>query len=36
MTRALSRAHFNSARLTRYLTENGMIAADSAADDVGQ
>jgi hypothetical protein len=36
MTRALPRAHFNSSRLTRYLTENGMIAAVSAADDVGQ
>ena len=36
MTRALPRAHFNSSRLTRFLTENGMISAVSAADDVGQ
>jgi hypothetical protein len=36
MTRALPRAHFNSSRLTRFLTENAMIDAAPVADDVGQ
>ncbi len=36
MTRALPRAHFNSSRLTRFLTENAMIDAAPAVDDVGQ
>ena len=35
MTRALPRAHFNSSRLTRFLTENAMIDAAPVADDVG-
>ncbi|PUE10427.1 DUF3348 family protein [Limnohabitans sp. T6-20] len=36
MTRALPRTHFNSSRLTRFLTENAMIDAAPVADDVGQ
>lgn len=36
MTRALPRAHFNSSRLTRFLTENAMIDAAPVVDDVGQ
>jgi hypothetical protein len=36
MTRALPRAHFNSSRLTRFLTENAMIDVAPVADDVGQ
>jgi hypothetical protein len=36
MTRALPRAHFNSSRLTRFLTENAMIDAAPVLDDVGQ
>jgi hypothetical protein len=35
MTRALPRAHFNSSRLTRFLTENAMIDAAPVVDDVG-
>jgi hypothetical protein len=36
MTRPSPRAHFNSSRLTRFLTENAMIDAAPVADDVGQ
>ncbi len=36
MTRALPRTHFNSSRLTRFLTENAMIDAAHVTDDVGQ
>ena len=36
MTRALPRTHFNSSRLTRFLTENAMIDAAPVTDDVGQ
>lgn len=36
MTRALPRAHFNSSRLTRFLTENAMIDVAHVSDDVGQ
>ena len=36
MTRALPRTHFNSSRLTRFLTENAMVDAASVTDDVGQ
>jgi hypothetical protein len=36
MTRPSPRAHFNSSRLTRFLTENAKIDAGPVADDVGQ
>ncbi|MEK7345635.1 MAG: DUF3348 family protein [Pseudomonadota bacterium] len=36
MTRALPRAHINSSHLVRFLTENAMIGAARAPDDVGQ
>ena len=36
MTRALPRAHFNSSRLVRFLTENAMADSAPAGDDVGQ
>jgi hypothetical protein len=36
MTRALPRAHFTSSRLTRFLTENALLDAAPARDDVGQ
>jgi hypothetical protein len=36
MTRALPRTHFNSSRLTRFLTESAMIDAAPVTDDVGQ
>ena len=36
MTRALPRAHINSSRLVRFLTENAMIDAARVGDDVGQ
>lgn len=36
MTRPLPRAHFNSSRLVRFLTENAMIDPVRAAEDVGQ
>ena len=36
MTRALPRAHLNSSRLVRYLTENHMADAAPTGDDVGQ
>jgi hypothetical protein len=36
MTRPLPRAHFNSSRLVRFLTENAMLDAVRGADDVGQ
>ena len=36
MTRALPRTHFNSSRLVRFLTENGMTEAAQSKEDVGQ
>lgn len=36
MTRALPRAHFNSSRLTRFLTETALLEAAPAREDVGQ
>jgi hypothetical protein len=36
MTRPLPRAHFNSSRLVRFLTENAMMDAARVGDDVGQ
>ena len=36
MTRALPRAHLNSSRLVRFLTENAMLDAVQATEDVGQ
>jgi hypothetical protein len=36
MTRAQPRTHFNSSRLTRFLTENALLDAAPARDDVGQ
>ena len=36
MTRALPRAHFNSSRLTRFLTENALLDAAPAREEVGQ
>lgn len=36
MTRALPRAHLHSSRLVRFLSENGMLGAVRAAEDVGQ
>jgi hypothetical protein len=36
MTRALPRAHLHSSRLVRFLTENAMIEAVQATEDVGQ
>ena len=36
MTRPLPRAHFNSAPLVRFLTENAMMEAVQATEDVGR
>jgi len=36
MTRPLPRAHFNSSRLVRFLTENGMLSAVQTPEDIGQ
>lgn len=36
MTRALPRAYFNSSRLTRFLSDNGMLHAAQITEDVGQ
>ena len=36
MTRALPRAHLHSSRLVRFLTENAMLDAVQATEDVGQ
>jgi hypothetical protein len=36
MARTLPRTHFNSSRLTRFLTENALIDAPPVADDLGQ
>lgn len=36
MTRALPRAHFNSSRLTRFLTENALLDVAQAPQEVGQ
>ena len=35
MTRPLPRAHFNSSRLVRFLTENGMVSAVRISEDIG-